>query len=69
MRESMQAVTREARSAAIVAGAVEVDICNCYPACARLLYPDSELPAVQKYVKNAPHWRRAVDSYYDISTV
>ena len=65
----MQNITREAMSSALVSGAVDVDICNFFPACASLLYPDAELLAVRKYIKNAPLWRRAAASYYDIPTV
>ena len=65
----MQNITREAMSSALVSGAVDVDICNFFPACASLLYPDAELLAVRKYIKNAPLWRRAVAGYYDIPIV
>ena len=62
----MHPITRGARSAALVARAAEVDISNCFPARDRLLYPDSEPPPTRRYIKNAPIWRRAVASYYDI---
>ena len=66
MVESTHVITRDDMSSALVDRAVAVDISNCFTACARLLYPDSEHPAVRRYIKHAPLRRRAVASYYDI---
>ena len=64
---SLQTLTKEAREAACTAGCLEIDITNCFPNCVALLFPDRDLGAVQKYVRNTHLWRRAVREYYNIS--
>ena len=63
---SLQNLTREARSAAIRRGYLEVDISNCFPPCVLLLYPDMDIPSVRKYNKYKSLWRNAVSLYYEI---